>query len=178
MIKGVLACAFSKCTHRSLLRPFVEKITGIKLSIYHRWIFRNDIYGDYIESPYMSFLNIHLCHKTTVHVIPKYLHYRYSGVTYTVASWWNFKGIQLLFGRLHHSILSVMKFKSLHSTSGVSEFQCSRLKWHLLALFVGSLPYHTDHWGTVPDNQLLECSMATNHRYNQALWTPFSRKSC
>ena len=33
MIKDVPAYAFSKCTHRSLLRPFVDKITGIKLSI-------------------------------------------------------------------------------------------------------------------------------------------------
>ena len=32
-IKDVPACAFSKCTHRSLFRPFVKKITGIKLSI-------------------------------------------------------------------------------------------------------------------------------------------------
>ena len=33
MIKGVPACAFSKCTHCSLFRPFAEKLTGTKLSI-------------------------------------------------------------------------------------------------------------------------------------------------
>ena len=33
IIKDVPACAFSKCTHRSLLRPFGDKITGTKLSI-------------------------------------------------------------------------------------------------------------------------------------------------
>ena len=33
MIKDIPACAFSKCTRRSLLRPFVDKITGIKLLI-------------------------------------------------------------------------------------------------------------------------------------------------